>query len=129
LTSLYKAPYGLPLIETVIVLMVVLASFPIYLFLHGGKVAEDRVVKIKSYLMSVGMVIASIAYSVEVTGAVPLTYMPVYRPMIFVGAFVMYFSFMTPKQLEKKIIEFTPVSEKWLSLLSKSFSCLRLRQL
>jgi hypothetical protein len=117
LTSLYKAPYGLPLIETIIVSMVVLASFPIYLFLHGGKVAEDRVVKIKSYLMSVGMVIASIAYSVEVTGAFPLTYMPVYRPMIFVGAFVMYFSFMTPKQLEKKIIEFTPVSEK----LVKSF--------
>jgi hypothetical protein len=117
LTSLYKAPYGLPLIEIVIVLMVVLASFPIYLFLHGAKVAEDRVVKTKSYLMSVGMVVASIAYSVEVTGAVPYTYMPVYRPMIFVGAFVMYFSFMTPKQLEKKVMGITPTSEK----LVKSF--------
>jgi hypothetical protein len=117
LTSLYKVPYGLPLIETVIVLMVVLASFPIYLFLHGAKVAEDRVVKTKSYLMSVGMVIASIAYSVEVTGAVPYTYMPVYRPMIFFGAFVMYFSFMTPKQLEKKIMGITPTSEN----LVKSF--------
>jgi len=117
LTSLYKAPYGLPLIETVIVLMVVLASFPIYLFLHGAKVAEYRVVKTKSYLMSVGMVVASIAYSVEVTGAVPYTYMPVYRPMIFIGAFLMYFSFMTPKKLEKKIMGTTPVSEK----LVKSF--------
>jgi len=117
LTSLYKAPYGLPLIETIIVLMVVLASFPIYLFVHGGRVAEDRVVKIKSYLMSIGMVIASIAYSVEVTGAVPYTYMPVYRPMILVGAFVMYFSFVTPKRLEKKIIGLMPVSEK----LVKSF--------
>ncbi len=117
LTSLYKAPYGLPLIETIIVLMVVLASSPIYLFLHGARVTEDRLVKTKSYLMSVGMVIASIAYTIEVTGAVPYTYMPVYRPMIFVGAFVMYFSFMTPKRFEKKIIGLTPMSEK----LVKSF--------
>jgi hypothetical protein len=117
LTSLYKAPYGLPLIETIIVLMVVLACFPIYLFLHGAKVAEDKVVKTKSYLMGIGMVIASIAYSVEVTGAVPYTYMPIYRPMIFIGAFVMYFSFMTPKKLEKKIIGLAPTSEK----LVKSF--------
>ena len=116
-TSLYKAPYGMPLVETIIGLMVVLASFPIYLFIHGGMVTEDRLVKTKSYLMSVGMVIASIAYSVEVTGAVSYTYMPVYRPMIFVGAFVMYFSFMTPKRLEKKFIGFTPLSEK----LVKSF--------
>jgi hypothetical protein len=117
LTSLYKTPYGLPLIETVIVLMVLLASFPIYLFLHGAKVAEDRAIKIKSYLMSVGMLIASIAYSIEVTGAVPHTYMSIYRPMIFVGAFVMYFSFMTPKKLEKKVMGITPTSEK----LVKSF--------
>ena len=117
LTSLYKAPYGLPLIETIIVSMVVLASSPIYLFLHGARVTEDRLVKTKSYLMSVGMVIASIAYTIEVTGAVPYTYMPVYRPMIFVGAFVMYFSFMTPKRFEKKIIGLTPMSEK----LVKSF--------
>ncbi|NIU60328.1 MAG: hypothetical protein GWN67_29445, partial [Phycisphaerae bacterium] len=73
LTSLYKSPYGLPLIETVIALMVVLASFPIYLFLHGATVAEDTIIKTKSYLMSIGMVIASIAYSIEVTGAVPYT--------------------------------------------------------
>jgi hypothetical protein len=37
--------------------------------------------------------------------------------MIFVGAFVMYFSFMTPKRFEKKIIGLTPMSEK----LVKSF--------
>jgi len=117
LTSLYKAPYGLPLIETVIVLMVLLASFPIYLFLHGAKAEEDLVIKTKSVLMSIGMVIASIAYSIEVTGAVPYTYMPIYRPMIFVGAFVMYFSFMTPKQLEKKIAGLAPTSDK----LVKSF--------
>jgi hypothetical protein len=117
LTSLYKAPYGLPLIETIILSMVVLASFPIYLFLHGARVTGDRVIKIKSYLMSIGMVVASGAYITEVTGAVPYTYMPVYRPMIFVGAFIMYLSFMMPKQLEKKFIGFTPMSDK----LVKSF--------
>ena len=117
LTSLYKAPYGLPLIEAIILLMVVLASPPIYMFIHGGRVTEDKLVKTKSYLMSVGMVIASTAYIMEVTGAVPYTYMPVYRPMIFGGAFVMYFSFVTPKRLEKKFIGLTPVSEK----LVKSF--------
>jgi len=117
LTSLYKVPHGLPLIETVIVLMGVMASFPIYLFIHGARVTEDRGTKIKSYLMSIGMVVASSAYSIEVTGAVPYTYMPIYRPMIFVGAFVMYFSFMTPKWLEKKFVGFPPMSEK----LVKSF--------
>jgi hypothetical protein len=117
LTSLYKAPYGLPLIETIIVLMGVMASFPIYLFLYGAKATEDRIIKTKSYLMSLGMVVASSAYSIEVTGAVSYTYMPVYRPMIFVGAFVMYFSFITPKWLEKKIIGLTPMSDK----LVKSF--------
>jgi hypothetical protein len=117
LTSLYKAPHGLPLIEAIILLMVVLASPPIYMFINGGRVTEDKLVKTKSYLMSVGMVIASTAYIIEVTGAVSYTYMPVYRPMIFVGAFVMYFSFVTPKLLEKKIIGLTPVSEK----LVKSF--------
>jgi len=117
LASLYKAPYGLPLIETIIALMGVMASFPIYLFLHGAGITEDRVIKIKSYLMSIGMVVASGAYSIEVTGAIPYTYMPVYRPMIFVGAFVMYFSFMTPKWLEKKFVGPTPMSEK----LVKSF--------
>jgi len=117
LTSLYKAPYGLPLIETVIALMVLLASFPIYLFLHGAKAEENIVIRTKSVLMSIGMVIASIAYSIEVTGAVPYTYMAIYRPLIFVGAFVMYFSFMTPKQLEKKIAGLAPKSDK----LVKSF--------
>jgi hypothetical protein len=47
LTSLYKAPYGLPLIETVIGLMVVLAAPPIFLFLQGGRATEDRLVKTK----------------------------------------------------------------------------------
>ncbi len=117
LTSLYKTPYGLPLIEAIIVLMVVLASPQIYMFINGGRFTEDRLVKTKSYLMSVGMVIASTAYIIEVTGAIPHTYMPIYRPMIFVGAFVMYFSFMTPKLFERKIIGITPVSEK----LVKSF--------
>jgi hypothetical protein len=63
------------------------------------------------------MVVASSAYVIEVTGAVPYTHMPVYRPMIFVGAFVMYFSFMTPKKLETKVMGVTSTSEK----LVKSF--------
>jgi len=121
LTSLYKAPYGLPLIETIIVSMCVMASFPIYLFLHGARVTEDRLIKIKSYLMSIGMVVASIAYSIEVTGAVSYTYMPIYRPMIFVGAFVMYFSFTSPKWLEKKFIGTKPVSEKLIKSFIEEF--------
>lgn len=121
LTSLYKEPYGLPLIEAVIGLMVVLASPPIYMFISGGRATEDKLVKTKSYLMSVGMVIASTAYIIEVTGAVPYTYMPVYRPMIFVGAFIMYFSFVTPKQLERKFIGLTPVSEKLVRSFVEEF--------
>lgn len=121
LTSLYKAPYGLPLVETIIVLMGILAFFPIYLFLHGAKVTEDRGVKIKSYLMSVGMVVASGAYSIEVTGAISSTYMSIYRPMIFVGAFLMYFSFMTPKWLEKKFVGAAPMSEKLVKPFIEEF--------
>ncbi len=121
LTSLYKAPYGLPLIETIIVLMGVLASFPIYLFLHGARVTEDRGVKMKSYLMSIGMVVASGAYSIEVTGAIPHTYMPIYRPMIFVGAFVMYFSFMTPRWIEKKFVGSPRISEKLVRSFIEEF--------
>jgi len=121
LTSLYKAPYGLPLIEIIIASMSVMASFPIYLFLHGARVTEDRAIKIKSYLMSIGMVVASSAYSIEVTGAIPYIYMPVYRPMIFVGAFVMYFSFISPKWLEKKFIGTTPISDKLIKSFIEEF--------
>jgi len=121
LTSLYKAPYGLPLIETVIVLMSVMASFPIYLFIHGARVTEDKAIKVKSCLMSIGMIVGSGAYLIEVTGAISYTYMPVYRPMIFVGVFVMYLSFMTPKWLEKKFIESTPISEKLIKSFIEEF--------
>jgi hypothetical protein len=47
--------------------------------------------------------------------------MPVYRPMIFVGAFVMYISFMTPKKLEKKVMGITPTSEKLVKSFMEEF--------
>lgn len=90
LTSLYKAPYGLPFIETVIGLMAVMAIVPIYLFFRVAKDTKERTIRIKSLLLGIGVSTATIAYAIEVTGAIPYQYMSVYRAMIFIGCFMMF---------------------------------------
>ncbi|MFQ5999391.1 MAG: hypothetical protein ACE5J6_01300, partial [Candidatus Bathyarchaeia archaeon] len=104
LTSMYKAPYGLPLIETVIALMIVMAIYPIYLFFRIAKDTKERIIKIKSLLMGIGLLIATNAYSIEATDAISYRYMPVYRPMIFVGIFILGFGYLMPKWLERKLV-------------------------
>jgi len=112
LTSTYKTPYGLPLIETIIALMIVVAVYPIYLFFHIAKDAKERIIKAKSLLMGVGLFIAAIAYSIEVTDAISYQYMPIYRPMIFIGSFIMFFGYMMPKWMERKLVGRPLMSEE-----------------
>ncbi|MFQ5836851.1 MAG: hypothetical protein ACE5HG_03265 [Candidatus Bathyarchaeia archaeon] len=112
LTSTYKAPYGLPLIETIIALMAVMVIYPIYLFLRITKDTKERIIKIKSLLMGIGLFIATNAYAIEVTDAISYQYMPIYRPMIFVGIFILAFSYMMPKWIERKLVGQALVSEE-----------------
>jgi len=90
LTSMYKEPYGLPLIEITIALMAVMAIFPIYLFFRIAKDTKERTIRIKSLLMGVGVSIGTIAGAIEITGAISHQYMPVYRSIIFTGCFIMF---------------------------------------
>jgi len=101
LTSTYKAPYGLPLIETIIALMTAMAIYPIYLFFRIAEDTKERIIRIKSILMGIGLIIADIAYSIEVTDAISYQYMPIYRPTIFIGSLILSFSYVMPKQLER----------------------------
>jgi len=112
LTSMYKAPYGLPLIETIIALMIVVAVYPIHLFFRIAKDTKEQVVQIKSLLMGVGLFIAAVAYSIEVTDAISYQYMSIYRPMIFIGSFTMLFGFMMPKWVERKLVGHPLMSEE-----------------
>jgi len=121
LTSTYKAPYGLPLIEILIALMSVMAIYPIYLFFRIAKDTEERVVKIKSLLMGVGLFIASTAYSIEVTDAISYHYMSIYRPMIFVGIFILAFGYMMPKRIERILAGRVPVSEESVKSFIEEF--------
>jgi len=103
LTSTYKSPYGLPLVETVLALMGVMAIYPAYLFFHILKSTKERGIKIKSLLMGIGLLIATVAYAIEVTDAISYLYMPIYRPMIFVGIFILIFGYNMPKMIERKL--------------------------
>jgi len=104
LTSLYKVPYGLPLVEIVITLMTLMALYPIHLFFSIAKDTKERIIRIKSVLMDIGLIIANIAYSIEVTDAISYQYMPIYRLLIFVGSFLLLFGYMMPKQIEKILV-------------------------
>lgn len=103
LTSMYKLPYGLPLVETVLASMVVMAIYPTYLFFHIPKSTKERGIKIKSLWMGIGLLIATVAYAIEVTDAISYIYMPIYRPMIFVGIFILIFGYNMPKMIERKL--------------------------
>jgi hypothetical protein len=121
LTSMYKAPYGLPLIETILASMAVMAIYPIYLFFHITMVTKDKIIKIKSLLMGIGIFIGTTAYAIEVTDAIPYYYMLVYRPMIFVGSFMAFFSYMMPKWLERKLVRSVLLSERSVKSFVEQF--------
>jgi len=90
LTSMYKVPYGLPLIETIIALMAVMAIFPIYLFFRIAKDTKERIIRIKSLLIGIGMSIETIAYAIEVTAAISYQYLPICRAVILIGCLIMF---------------------------------------
>ena len=104
-TSMYKEPYGLPFIETIIALMAVMAIFPIYLFFRIAKDTKERTVKIKSLLIGVGMSTGTIAGAIEVTGAVSYEYMLIYRSIIFIGSFIMFLGQLYPVVLTISTIQ------------------------
>jgi len=107
-TSMYKEPYGLPFIETIIALMAVMAIFPIYLFFRIAKDSKERIIKIKSLLIGVGMSTGTIAGAIELTGAVSHEYMPIYRPIILIGSFIMFLGQLYPAHLAVSTIPTRP---------------------
>lgn len=121
LTSMYKPPYGLPLIETTLVLMVIMGAYPIYSFFHIAKKAKEKIIKIKSSLMGIGSFTATIAYSIEVTDAISYVYMPFYRAAIFAGIFMMSFGYLMPKWIEIKLVGYAPVADKSLDSIVEKF--------
>lgn len=121
LTSMYKAPYGLPLIEITLALMTVMAIYPIYLFFHIAKNTKERIIKTKSLLMGSGLFMAAIAYSIEVTGAVSYQFMPIYRPLIFVGSFILFFGYMMPKRIERILVGGPVLSEESVRTFVEEF--------
>jgi len=112
LTSMYKSPYGLPLIETILASMVVMAIYPGYLFFHISRVTKGRIIEIKSLLMGIGIFAGTIAYAIDVTGAISYYYMPIYRPTIFIASLMAYLSYMMPKWLERKLAGRVLISEE-----------------
>ena len=121
LTSMYKAPYGLPLIEIILALMTVMATYPIYLFFRIAKNSKEKIIRIKSFLMGTGLFIAAIAYSIEVTGAVSYKFMSIYRPMIFVGSFILFFGYMMPKRIERMLVGRVLLSEESVRTFVEEF--------
>jgi len=121
LTSTYKAPYGLPLIETILALMTIMAAYPISLFFRIAKDSKERIIKIKSLWMGIGLFVAAIAYFIEVTDAISYRYMPVYRPMIFVGCLTLLFSYMMPKPIERMLAGRAPVGAESVKSFVEQF--------
>jgi len=121
LTSTYKWPYGLPLIETILALMVVMAVYPISLFFRIAKDAKERIIKMKSLLMGVGLSVAAVAYSIEVTDAISYQFMPVYRPMIFVGCLTMLFGYMMPERIERILAGRAPLGAESVESFVEQF--------
>jgi hypothetical protein len=122
LMSTYKEPYGLPLIETIVTLMAVMTCHPIYSFFRSVKNSKERIVKIKSLLMGVGLFVTIAAYSIEVTGAISHLYMPIYRPTVLIGALTLFLGYEMPKWLERKLVRQVFVGEKTKSPLEEFFA-------
>jgi len=124
LTSMYKAPYGLPVIEAIITSMAVMAAYPTYLFFRISKNTREKLIKKKSFLMGTGFVIATIAYSMEVTGGVPTEYATIAdmcRLMIFVGCFILFFGYMMPKRIERMLVGRAIMSEESVRTFVEEF--------
>lgn len=113
--STYKAPYGLPIVEIVLALMTVIGVYPTYLFFRVAKDTKDRVIKIKSLLIGIGIIIATTAYAIEITKAISLEYMDIWRPMIVVGTCIIFFGYLMPRQIERLLVGQAPLSEELVS--------------
>jgi len=105
LTSMYKVPYGLPLIETILALTVMLAIYPVYLFFHIALTTKEQFIKVKSILMGIGMLVVTQVHAIEFTNAISYLYMPFYRPFILVGSSILYIGYAMPSWLQRKIVE------------------------
>jgi hypothetical protein len=103
-TSMYKDPRGLPLIEVIIASMTLIAIYPVYLLFQISRATKNLAIRLRSLLMGIGIFIGTMAYAIEVTGAVSYEFMPIYRPMILVGSFVLYFGYMMPQSIQKKLL-------------------------
>jgi len=124
LTSMYKAPYGLPVIEAIITSMAMMAAYPTYLFFRISKNTREKLIKKKSFLMGTGFIIATIAYSIEVTGGVPPEYTTIAdicRLMIFVGCFILFFGYMMPKRIERMLVGGAIMSEESVRTFVEEF--------
>jgi hypothetical protein len=102
-TSMYKAPYGLPLVETMLALMAVMVVYPAYLFFRVANYTKEKFIKAQSLLLGSGALIATAGYAIEITGAIPYQYMPVAIPTIMVGTVLIVFGYILPQQIEKRI--------------------------
>jgi hypothetical protein len=89
LTSTYKEPRGMPFIEIIIALMAMIAIVPISLFFRVAKDTKERITRIKSLLIGIGMAIATMAYAIVTIGVILYQYMLVYMSLIFIGSFMM----------------------------------------
>lgn len=121
LTSMYKAPYGLPLVESILALVTVMAIYPTCLFFRVAKNTKDRIIKIKSLLIGIGISIGTIAYAIEITDAVSYLYMPIYRPMILVGTVIIFFGYLMPRQIERILVGRAHVSEELVRSFVEEF--------
>jgi hypothetical protein len=109
-TSMYKAPYGLPIIEIRLALMAVMVVYPAYLFFRGAKETKDRLIRMKSLLIGIGIPIATAGYAIEITGAIPYQYMLIAIPMIMAGSYIIFFGYDLPRKIGRKIAWRAPVS-------------------
>jgi len=121
LTSTYKQPYGLPLIEITLALMAVMGTYPIYLFFYVAKKTKEAIIRIKSLLMGIGSFIGTIAYSIEVTDAISYSYMPIYRTAIFIGIFMLSLGYLMPKWIERKLVGHVLVGDESVESIVEKF--------
>jgi hypothetical protein len=98
--SMYKAPYGLPFVETIFALMTVMAVYPTYLFFYVAIGTKDRFIKLKSLLMGIGMLLVPTNYAVMITGAVPSQCMLICIPLLLIGSSMVFFGYMLPRRIE-----------------------------
>jgi hypothetical protein len=121
-TSMYKAPYGLPLVEIIITSMGVLAVYPASLFFRVAKNTRDRVIRTQSLLLGIGMIIATTAYAIEATGAIPYQYMPIAIPMIMVGTTIIILGYVIPIQIDRLLFGSSLAGEETVKSFLAKFS-------